>query len=85
LVRGCDPQPGAHTTYKGKIVRLFDARSQADANQAPAGEVIGIGAELIVALDGGTLTVKRMRADGGKIAAAEFAQEVGLKVGERLG
>ena len=26
LVRGCDPQPGAFTTFKGKKVRLYDAR-----------------------------------------------------------
>jgi methionyl-tRNA formyltransferase len=85
LIRGCDPQPGAHTTYNGKMVRLFDARLQHGANQKPAGEVTGIGAEVTIALAGGTLTVKRMRADAGKIAAAEFAQEAGLKVGDRLG
>ena len=26
LIRGCDPQPGAYTTLKGKKVRLYDAR-----------------------------------------------------------
>ncbi len=26
LIRGCDPQPGAHTTWQGKMVRIFDAR-----------------------------------------------------------
>ena len=26
LVRGCDPQPGAFTTFKGKKVRFYDAR-----------------------------------------------------------
>jgi hypothetical protein len=31
------------------------------------------------------LTVKRMRGEGGKIAAADFAQQVDLKVGDRLG
>jgi methionyl-tRNA formyltransferase len=85
LIRGCDPQPGAHTTHRDKMVRLFDARFQAGTNQEPAGKVMGIGAELTIALTGGTLTVKRIRADGGKIAAAEFAQEAGLKVGDRLG
>ncbi len=86
LIRGCDPQPGAHTTYNGKMVRLFDARLQKAANSAPAGQVTGIGAEEIsIALNGGTLTVKRMRGEGGKISGAEFARQAGLKVGDRLG
>src|SRR4030095_6872007 len=42
LVRGCDPQPGAHTTYNCKIVRVFDARLQNGAHTTPAGQVIGI-------------------------------------------
>ncbi len=45
LIRGCDPQPGAHTTFTGKRLRLFDARMQLGNNSAPAGQVTGIGAE----------------------------------------
>jgi methionyl-tRNA formyltransferase len=86
LIRGCDPQPGAHTTWEGKMVRIFDARLQKDANSAAAGQVTGIGGEEItVALSGGTLTVKRMRGEGAKISGAEFAKHVDLKVGDRLG
>jgi methionyl-tRNA formyltransferase len=86
LIRGCDPQPGAHSAYNGKLVRLFDARLQNGANTAPAGQVTAIGAEEItIALDGGTLTVKRIRGDGAKITGAEFAHQVNLKVGDRLG
>jgi methionyl-tRNA formyltransferase len=86
LIRGCDPQPGAHTTYKGKIVRIFDARLQKGSNSAAAGQVAGIGGEEItVALNGGTLTVKRMRGEGAKLSGAEFAKQVDLKVGDRFG
>jgi methionyl-tRNA formyltransferase len=86
LVRGCDPQPGAHTTYNGKMVRIFDARLQKGSNSAAAGQVAGIGGEEItVALNGGTLTVKRMRGEGAKISGAEFAKQIDLKVGDRLG
>jgi methionyl-tRNA formyltransferase len=86
LVRGCDPQPGAHTTYNCKMVRVFDARLQNGAHTTPAGQVIGIGAEEVnIALNGGMLTVKRMRGEGGKISGAQFAKEVNLKVGDRLG
>jgi methionyl-tRNA formyltransferase len=87
LIRGCDPQPGAHTTWQGKMVRVFDTRLEPSANSATAGEVTGIGAEEItLAVNGGTLTVKRMRGgEGAKLNAAEFAKQAGLKVGDRLG
>jgi methionyl-tRNA formyltransferase len=87
LIRGCDPQPGAHTTWQGKMVRVFDTRLQASTNSATAGQVTGIGAEEItIMVNGGTLTVKRMRGgEGAKLNAAEFAKQVGLKVGDRLG
>ena len=86
LIRGCDPQPGAHTSWQGKMVRIFDARMQSGANSAPAGQLTGIGAEEItIALNGGTLTVKRMRGEGGKISAAECSKQAGLKAGDRLG
>ena len=86
LIRGCDPQPGAHSIWQGKRVRIFDARLRAGDVSAAPGEVIAIGAdEIAVALEGGTLAVKRMRGEGGKISATEFAKQVDLKVGDRLG
>lgn len=86
LIRGCDPQPGAHSIWRGKMVRIFDARLRAGDVSAAPGEVIAIGAdEIAVALEGGTLAVKRMRGEGGKISAAEFAKQADLKVGDRLG
>jgi methionyl-tRNA formyltransferase len=86
LIRGCDPQPGAHTTYNGNMVRLFDARLQNGANAVASGQVTAIGAEEVtIALEGGALTVKRLRGEGAKIAAAGFARQVGLTVGDRLG
>lgn len=86
LIRGCDPQPGAHTTYNGKMVRLFDARLQNGGNSAAAGQVTAIGGEEIaIALNGGTLSVRRMRGEGGKISATEFAKQTELRVGAQLG
>jgi hypothetical protein len=68
------------------MLRVFDARLQKGTNSAAAGQVTGIGGEEItVALDGGTLTVKRMRGEGAKMSGAEFAKQVDLKVGDRLG
>ncbi len=86
LIRGCDPQPGAHTTWQGKMVRIFDARLQKTGNNSAAGQITAIGGEdITIALNGGILTVRRMRGEGGKINAAEFSKQVDLKVGDRLG
>jgi methionyl-tRNA formyltransferase len=86
LIRGCDPQPGARTTYNGKMVRVFDARLQNGANSGAAGQVTGIGAEdITIALNGGTLMVKKMRGEGAKMSAVELAKQIDLKVGDRLG
>jgi methionyl-tRNA formyltransferase len=85
LIRGCDPQPGAHTTWRGKMLRIFDARLRLGNNSAAPGEIVHIGPEEVsVASAGGTLIVKKMRGDGGKIAATEFAKQMELKVGARL-
>jgi methionyl-tRNA formyltransferase len=86
LIRGCDPQPGAHATWKGKMVRVFDARLQPGNVAAAPGEVIALGTEDVrVALSGGTLIVKRLRGEGGKLSAADFAQGTGLQPGSCLG
>jgi methionyl-tRNA formyltransferase len=86
LIRGCDPQPGAHTTWQEKIVRIFDTRLQLGNDSAAPGEVTSIDkGEIGIALAGGTLIVKKMRGEGGKISATDFAKQADLKVGDRLG
>jgi len=85
LIRGCDPQPGAHTRWQGKMLRVFDARLRLEKNSAHAGQVTAIGADdIAVALNGGTLMVKKMRGEGAKMSAVEFAKQVDLKVGDQL-
>ena len=86
LIRGCDPQPGAHTLCQAKRVRLFDCRlKRGDVSTAPATVTAIDGESLHLALNGGTLVVKKMRGDGAKIAAAEYANQAGLRVGDKLG
>ena len=43
LIRGCDPQPGAHTTWRGARLRLFEPR-RVDAPAAAPGTVVAIDA-----------------------------------------
>jgi methionyl-tRNA formyltransferase len=86
LVRGSDPQPGAHARVGGASVRLYDASlSDVDAGAAP-GTIVGAGNDgLRIALDGGVLHVKRVQAAGAKKQpASEWAQASGAGEGGRF-
>jgi len=86
LIRGCDPQPGAHATYDGKQLRIFDVRLQRGATASLPGQITHIGAdEITIALNGGALSVKRVRAEGAKMSAADFARQSNWKIGAQLG
>ncbi len=91
LVRGCDPQPGAHARFGDEQVRLYGARlTPAHADSAAAGTVLAVGGEgVAVAVgagdDAATLTIGRIRVGGEKLAAAEAAARLGLRAGDRLG
>jgi len=85
LIRGCDPQPGAHATWQGKMVRFYDCRLHREATTAVPGQVVAIGQEeLHIAVPGGVLLAKKVRGEGGKVAGAEFAKQAGLGVGAQL-
>jgi methionyl-tRNA formyltransferase len=86
LIRGADPSPGASTTCRGATVQLFGSSlSGAEASAAP-GSVIAIGAEGVrVAAAGGSVTIAKVKADGGKVAAADWAARAGIQPGDRLG
>lgn len=91
LIRGCNPAPGAWTTFAGQRLQVFESEP------LPARHPTGIGGKMgeIVAIDGQSFTVAcadgRMRImrvkpeHGGKIAAGEFAAAAKLGVGARLG
>jgi methionyl-tRNA formyltransferase len=84
LIRGANPQPGAWTTFNGAELRLFDSRKSADSGEP--GCVISIddaGAEIATA--DGSIRVMKVRADGGKVSAIEYAASAGLEVGSKLG
>jgi methionyl-tRNA formyltransferase len=87
LIRGCDPQPGAFSTLKGEKVKFYSAVLNEAAEKTPPGQVIRIGSgEVVVALDGGTLKIGKLKREKGeKRVADEFAQEMDLQVGMKFG
>jgi methionyl-tRNA formyltransferase len=89
LIRGCDPQPGAFALLGGQQLRLYDAILAA----APAAGAVSPGtileldaAGLRVALDGGTLLVRRVRLEPSpkKIPPAELDAALGIRPGHRF-
>jgi methionyl-tRNA formyltransferase len=87
LIRGCDPQPGAYTTYQGKRVRFYEARISSSAIHKQPGEIISIEEVSVqIAVKGGMIQIGKLRVDKGeKIGPLEFAKSVALKIGDRFG
>jgi len=87
FIRGCDPQPGAYTTLKGRKVRFYDARMDPKPVEKVPGEIVSIEEGRIqIAAKGGTIKIGKLRVDKGeKIGAMEFAGLVDLRVEDRFG
>jgi methionyl-tRNA formyltransferase len=86
LVRGCDPQPGAFALLRGEKVRFYSAKRIKETVSEAPGTILAVDDKGIhIALSGGRLIVGKVRpVKGGKMAAAEFAAEQGLKTGDRF-
>jgi methionyl-tRNA formyltransferase len=84
LIRGCDPQPGAYSFYRGKKVRFFEARiADIHRPEVRPGEVLAADeGGFTVATCGGAIRIAKVRTDEGKQNAVAFAVEAGLKPGE---
>ena len=87
LIRGCDPQPGAFSTFKGKKIRFYDARMISSATGKRPGEIVAIEeGGLQIAARGGMGKVGKLWVDKEeKVGATEFARSLDAKVGERFG
>src|SRR4051812_5444220 len=91
VMRACNPSPGAWTWMAGKKVRMYDARKVVVRTNGevmgPPGTIASIGdKEVAVNVHGGRIEVLVVRPEGGaKMAAAEFARQHGLAVGQKLG
>ena len=87
FIRGTNPSPGATTTFKGEKLKIFDAQLLPGDTQAMPGEIIEVtGQGFKVAAAYGAVLVKRVQPAGSpKIEALEFARQVLLKKGDKLG
>jgi methionyl-tRNA formyltransferase len=91
LIRGCNPAPGAWTSFDGKKLQVFDARKHPVRTfgqvKGQIGAITEIGAESIfVTAQGGQIEMLKVKyGDGKKTSAAQFCAETGLAVGSLLG
>jgi methionyl-tRNA formyltransferase len=84
LIRGANPQPGAWTTFDGAEIKIFDSR-KSDGKGAPGSVLQVDDSGFEVATADGAIRIIKLRADAGKVAAAEYAAAAGLEVGSTLG
>lgn len=86
LIRGCDPQPGAFTFWKGEKVRCYGSKLRRGPTEGPPGTILRIDQDgLEIAVEGGRLLVGALRgATGGKVPAMEWCQAKGVATGVRL-
>ncbi len=87
LVRGCDPQPGAFVFFNDEKIRLYGPRLSKEPTDKAPGTILQIDDQGVgVVVSGEKLTISKIRASrGGKMPAAEFAADRGLKVGDSFG
>ena len=88
LIRGCDPQPGAYTSFRGEKVRGYDVRMQTLTGKGKRnGEILSFDKEGIqIATKEGVIKIGKLRVGKGeKIGALEFAQIFDSKIGDRFG
>lgn len=84
LIRGANPQPGAWTTFNGQELKVFDS-SKTDASGSPGTVLSADDSGVTVATADGAIKIMKVRADAGKLSAAEFAAQAGLSEGSSLG
>ncbi len=87
LIRGTNPQPGAITHFQGKRFKVFDSELLTGVVGGLPGEIVNASRQgFAVAATGGATLIRRVQLEGfPKMGAAEFAEQVGLTVGDRLG
>jgi len=72
--------------HNGKRLQIFDCARLDGAPGGTPGEVMAVGEDgIAVAAGDGQILLKRVRGEGAKVAAAEYAAEAGLATGQKLG
>jgi methionyl-tRNA formyltransferase len=90
LIRGCNPAPGAWTTFDGKTLKVFEAKPLPAKDPkgigGKMGEVVEVGSDgfTVVCADGRLRILRVQPSDGPKSASGEFAGHAKLTPGKRF-
>lgn len=91
LIRGCNPAPGAWTSFNGKKIQVFDAKKHLfrtfGSVKGKVGEISEIGAESFrVTCQGGQVEIFKAKGEETKkLAGPELLAALGLQLGSLLG
>lgn len=87
VIRGCNPSPGAVTSFNGQEFKVLDCERRPESGAQAPGTILEVSADGFLVLGcGGSIFVKRVQPTGaGKLAAADFVAASGLKAGDKLG
>ena len=85
-IRAFTPFPGGAAQYSGETLKIWQAHAQAQAHNAPPGQVLAADAHgVVVACGSGVLCLTQLQRAGGKrLAAADFLRGFTLPVGSQL-
>jgi len=85
-VRGLLPWPVAHTSYKNKLLKIFDAKVKESSSKDVPGKVLDVNEEgILVQCNPGSILLKELQLAGKKrLKALEFARGQRLKPGDLL-
>ncbi len=86
-IRAMDPWPGAFTTRKGQLLKVWRARVVGGEGSGRPGEVVRVTREgFVVATGEGTLEVLEVQPSGGRrMSAADYVRGYRIQPGEVLG
>ncbi len=87
LIRGSDPQPGAHTTLKSQSISIYGSRKLIGTQNEIPGSVIGLDESGIqIACHGGSILFEKVRPKNDrKISAFEWSKRIKLKINDLAG
>lgn len=87
LIRAFDPWPGAFTSYKGKLLKIWEADVSAAENTAAPGTITGVSEKGIeISAGGGTLIARKIQLPGKKrVAVADYLKGNSIETGSVLG
>ena len=86
LVRGCTPNPGAWTTFRGERVKLEPVTPADDPTDGPAGTLVVTKRDVHVATGSGNVRLGVVQGHGKKpMPAADWARGLRIEPGERFG